>query len=174
VYLPANLRAAAEARRLLEGNDPEADRRTVAVLEAALQAMDLLQVHWRRSALNGGHFSTDEYGPEVVDHWVRTWHQKRVAAEGGTCAYGAGGGSGDRLAIAAMLADIEQATDRALADVLHWRSAQRVYLRQQREIPPWRRAADAQQEPPYPFGHWQCMQLIARRLGWRGYHTAAA
>jgi len=141
----------------------------VAVLEASVAALGHLTSLWRRAAQPL--INEEDYSPESVDQILRTWESLRTGAEGGTGgSYDtAGGGKHDRLALASMLADVEQATDSALKGRLHWSAAKRVYARQGRPLPAWRRSPYAVPEPPYPFGHAWCCAAIASALGWVGY-----
>src|SRR6266705_1862701 len=105
------------------------------ILSAAADVLGLLSGAWRRRAQSV--LDDEDYSPELVDHWLRTWTEKRAAADGGTGQRydSAGGGKHDRLTIAAVLADLERATDQVLRDRLHWSAAKKVYLRQGRAIP---------------------------------------
>jgi hypothetical protein len=157
-------------------SNPEADRKTIAVLEAAVASMRLLALRWRQSAQSS--IDVDEYGPEKIQWALRNWHALRSAAEGGSVCYeggAGGGGTGGRLGLACLLADIARATDAALGAYVHWRAVQRIYAQQEREVP-WERlqlhireGRALEPPPPWPWSYQFAIEAIARQLGWRGY-----
>ena len=156
------------------------EAQAITVLDAAVAALGQLTAAWRRDAQPL--IDRDDYSPESVDHLLRSWESLQTAAEGGTGGSydSTGGGKHDRLALAATLADVEMATDRALADRLHWRCVQRIYARQGRPLGVERigaftraRYGTLRPEPGFLVAHWTCVAAIATVLGWRGYELAA-
>jgi hypothetical protein len=145
----------------------------IAVLTVAAEGLDLLARGLRR---NGPSCRLCEYAPDVVRYYLRTWHELVSAVEGcpSSGSNPIGGGIRDRMKLAAILADLEAATDRALEPLLHWHAVARIFKRQSR----FKRYIDLrynsllnvhrrEPEPYFPLAEARCIEEIARTLGWR-------
>lgn len=74
--------------------------------------------------------AADTYSPEKIEYYLHHWHDLQVAAEGGTGSLGgSGGGNGNRLGLADLLADLEAAADQL---PLEWKATLQIFLWQQR------------------------------------------
>lgn len=71
-----------------------------------------------------------DYSPEKIEYYLSHWAELQEAAEGGTGSLaGGGGGRGDRLALACLLADLERAAD----DLpLYWKGTLEIFKLQAR------------------------------------------
>ena len=109
----------------------------------------------------------EEFSPERIRYALEHWGELEVAAEGGVGSLARGGGGGDRLGIAGMLADIERASDQLPID---WLPTLKIF-RAQRRQQTW---ADRRRGRQLPIrlddNHTvdECLWRMARFLGWSG------
>jgi hypothetical protein len=146
------------------------EQQRILVLTAAVEGLALLAKGLRR---RGANCHLCEYSPDVVRFHLAHWRELKSATEGCSAA-GAnpiGGGIRDRMRLAAILADLEAATDQALEPLLRWQSVSRIYKRQERfsRYLALRRVALLNlhhPEPSAPLAEAICLEAIARALGW--------
>lgn len=101
-----------------------------------------------------------DYSPEKIEYYLRHWGELQSAAEGGTGSLsGGGGGRGDRLALACLLADLERAADEL---PLHWTGTLEVLRLQAR----WKRPRPVPAQPLEEISVHTAITHMARRLGW--------
>mgnify|MGYP001595889626 CR=1 FL=1 len=156
--------------------EPPSEIEYLAVLGAASEALTLLAKGWSR---NRPTCPLDEYAPDVVRYHLLHWYELVVATEGAgsSAASPIGGGTRDRLMLAAIKADLENATDRALAPMVHWQSVARIYKRQTRfkhylrirqTLPMTHAPRPIEPSPPQPatfFGHTNFFSFPVRSSG---------
>lgn len=109
------------------------------------------------------HDQAEDYSPEKIEQYLRHWRELLAGAEGGTGSNGRGAGRGDRLALVALVADLEQAAD---ALPLEW-SATRVVFWYQQRAQEWssRRPTPGRfmlEDVPVE----RALEAMARYLGW--------
>jgi hypothetical protein len=146
------------------------EQQRILVLTAAVEGLALLAKGLRR---RGANCHLCDYSPDVVRFHFAHWRELKSATEG-CSASGAnpiGGGIRDRMKLAAILADLEAATDQALEPFIRWYAVSRIYKRQERFLTylALRRVALLNlhhPEPSAPLAEAICLEAISRVLGW--------
>lgn len=162
-----------------------AKEQDILVMEAALEVLQLLAKGWRHQDSKAKTAMANcpmcAYSPDVISYYVRHWTELQAAANG------MGSATSDnpialmqsedpdaRKRIVATKADLESATDQALAPMLCWQATARIYKRQtrfNRYLDLRMKAPRAPNPPPepslQPLAEAICTEAISRHLGWR-------
>jgi len=160
---------------------PEPDPQSILVLEAAYEVLRMFTNGWRRAPSTRR--DCDEYSPEVIRFWLTgsrnaqtgeyELHWQMLEAQIRGLASGIPSSGADPRALSNLKADLELATDKALAPILHWQAVARIYKRQSRWVDYLNRRTQfvyhdsLDTEPRYrAIAEFVCFERMARWLGW--------